>query len=182
MSGPEGSSRKIHIVQGEFQVSRDPDIVFSTLLGSCVAACVMDPLAKVGGMNHFLLPGDPASKPQEAERYGVHLMELLINELMKQGARRERLEAKLFGGATMMAGLWDIGKKNGDFARRFLSHEGIQVVNSDLGGTRGRRILYWPSTGKAQLAYMGAKAALPPVEPQRPMPAPVAGEFESFGP
>ncbi|HEY8579195.1 MAG TPA: chemotaxis protein CheD [Beijerinckiaceae bacterium] len=179
MNGSEGGARKIHVVQGEFRVSHEQDVVFSTLLGSCVAACVMDPKARVGGMNHFLLPGDASTKPQESERYGVHLMELLINELMKQGARRERLEAKLFGGATMMAGLWDIGKKNAEFARRFLDHEGIKVVNADLGGARGRRILYWPSTGKAQVAYMGAQA-LPPAEPVKPLAAAAAGEFESF--
>ena len=120
--------------------------VVTTLLGSCVAACIRDPVAGVGGMNHFLLPGEEArTHGQDAERYGDYLMELLINGLMQQGAERERLEAKLFGGARMMRGLSDIGKKNAEFAERYLRHEGISVVGKDLGGERGRRLQYWPS-------------------------------------
>lgn len=147
--------RRIHIVQGEYRVTDDPDVVVSTLLGSCVAACIRDPVAGVGGMNHFLLPGeDGRSHDHEAERYGDYLMELLINGLMKQGAHRDRLEAKLFGGARMMSGLSDIGKKNAEFAERYLRHEGIGVVGRDLGGDRGRRLQYWPVSGRARQAYV----------------------------
>ena len=149
------SERRVNIVQGEYKVSDDPDIVVSTLLGSCVAACIRDPVARVGGMNHFLLPGDDGRPyDHEAERYGDYLMELLINGLMKQGAQRERLEAKLFGGARMMGGLSDIGKKNAEFAERYLQHEGIAVVGKDLGGDRGRRLQYWPVSGRARQAYV----------------------------
>jgi chemotaxis protein CheD len=149
--------RRIHIVQGEFKVSDDPEAVVSTLLGSCVAACIRDPVAGVGGMNHFLLPGeDGRSHQNEAERYGDYLMELLINGLMKQGASRDRLEAKLFGGARMMSGLSDIGKKNTEFAARYLEHEGIAVVGKDLGGERGRRLQYWPVSGRARQCYVSA--------------------------
>jgi chemotaxis protein CheD len=151
------TERKIHIVQGEYKVSDDPEAVVSTLLGSCVAACIRDPLAGVGGMNHFLLPGeDGRSHKNEAERYGDYLMELLINGLMKQGASRDRLEAKLFGGARMMGGLSDIGKKNAEFAERYLGHEGIAVVGKDLGGNRGRRLQYWPVSGRARQCYVSA--------------------------
>jgi len=147
--------RRIHIVQGEYKVTDDPDVVVSTLLGSCVAACIRDPAAGVGGMNHFLLPGeDGRSYSHEAERYGDYLMELLINGLMKQGAHRDRLQAKLFGGARMMGGLSDIGKKNAEFAERYLKHEGIAVVGKDLGGERGRRLQYWPVSGRARQAYV----------------------------
>ena len=147
--------RRIHIVQGEYKVTDDPDVVVSTLLGSCVAACIRDPAAGVGGMNHFLLPGeDGRSYNHEAERYGDYLMELLINGLMKQGAHRDRLQAKLFGGARMMGGLSDIGKKNAEFAERYLKHEGIAVVGKDLGGERGRRLQYWPVSGRARQAYV----------------------------
>ena len=147
--------RRIHIVQGEYRVSDDPDVVVSTLLGSCVAACIRDPVAGVGGMNHFLLPGeDGRSHNHEAERYGDDLMELLINGLMKQGAQRDRLEAKLFGGARMMGGLSDIGKKNAEFAERYLQHESIRVVGKDLGGDRGRRLQFWPVSGRARQAYV----------------------------
>ena len=83
-------------------------------------------------------------------------MELLVNGLMKQGANRDRLEAKLFGGARMMGGLTDIGKKNAEFAERYLEHEGVKVVGKDLGGMRGRRLQYWPVSGRARQAYVSA--------------------------
>ena len=115
----ELDGRRINVVQGEYSVSADPNVVFTTILGSCVAACIRDPVAGVGGMNHFLLPGNEnGARSTEAERYGVHLMELLVNGLMKKGARRDRLEAKLFGGAKMMERLSDIGKLNASFAER----------------------------------------------------------------
>jgi chemotaxis protein CheD len=155
--------RKIHVIQGEFQVVDDPDIVLSTVLGSCVAACLRDPEARVGGMNHFLLPGDSdASRSSEAERYGVHLMELLVNGLLKQGARRDRLEGKLFGGARILEGLTDIGAKNASFAKRFLSNEGIRVVAEDLGGTRARRVEYFPLSGRARQVLLSGQRAVPP--------------------
>jgi chemotaxis protein CheD len=92
------------VIQGEFKVSDDPNVVLSTILGSCVAACMRDPVAGVGGMNHFLLPGQANGTGGEATRYGVHLMELLINGLLKKGARRERIEAKIIGGAKTISG------------------------------------------------------------------------------
>jgi chemotaxis protein CheD len=158
--------RRINIVQGEYKVTDDPDVVVSTLLGSCVAACIRDPTAGVGGMNHFLLPGeDGRSYSHEAERYGDYLMELLINGLMKQGAHRDRLQAKLFGGARMMGGLSDIGKKNAEFAERYLKHEGIAVVGKDLGGERGRRLQYWPVSGRARQAYVAGGIDEKPIKP-----------------
>ena len=106
------------MIQGEFCVTDDPNVMLTTILGSCVAACMRDPVAQVGGMNHFLLPGvDDRSKNREAESYGVHLMELLVNDLLRHGARRDRLEAKLFGGAATMQGLCDVGALNGQIRR-----------------------------------------------------------------
>ena len=95
----EAAAKRVHIIQGEYKVVSDPDVVLTTILGSCVAACLRDPVSGVGGMNHFLLPGTGSVTGGDATRYGVHLMELLINGLLKQGARRDRLEAKIFGGA-----------------------------------------------------------------------------------
>lgn len=165
------SERRVHIVQGEYRVSDDPGVVVSTLLGSCVAACIRDPVAGVGGMNHFLLPGeDTRAHDRDAERYGDYLMELLINGLMKQGAHRERLEAKLFGGARMMRGLSDIGNKNAEFAERYLRHEGITLVGKDLGGERGRRVQYWPVSGRARQSYVAAGSGVVPVEVVKPPP------------
>jgi len=162
-------SKKIHVIQGEYQVVDDPDVVLSTVLGSCVAACLRDPEAGVGGMNHFLLPGD---MDRDAESVGVHLMELLVNGLLKRGARRERLEGKLFGGARMMEGLSDIGAKNAAFAKRFLRNEGIRLVAENLGGTRGRRIEYIPVTGQARQILLsgGPDAGVPAERPVQRLP------------
>jgi chemotaxis protein CheD len=154
MTITSSDERKIHIVQGEFQVTDDPSLVVSTLLGSCVAACIRDPVAGVGGMNHFLLPGAGRDRGREAERYGDYLMELLVNGLMQKGACRDRLEAKLFGGARMLQGLSDIGAKNAEFAERYLEYEGIRLVSKDLGGERGRRLQYWPVSGRARQSYV----------------------------
>jgi chemotaxis protein CheD len=147
--------KRVRVIQGEYRVSDDPDVVLTTILGSCVAACLRDPQARVGGMNHFLLPGraDCASS-QEAERYGVHLMELLVNGLLQRGARRQRLEAKLFGGARIVKGLSDIGHMNGEFAKRFLLTEGITITSQSLGDERGRRVEYRPVSGQARQIFV----------------------------
>lgn len=142
---------KVHVIQGEYHVVIDSNVVLATILGSCVAACLRDPLAGVGGMNHFLLPGEAnPARVDNAERYGVHLMELLINGLLKKGASKDRLEGKIFGGARMLEGLSDIGAKNAAFAKRFLINEGIKIVAEDVGGTRGRRLEYYPVSGRAR--------------------------------
>jgi chemotaxis protein CheD len=177
----ELEGRRVNVVQGEYNVSADPSVVFTTILGSCVAACIRDPVAGVGGLNHFLLPGnDNSDRTTEVERYGVHLMELLVNGLMKMGARRDRLEAKLFGGAKMMERLSDIGKLNASFAERFLQHEGIRMVGGSLGGEQGRRIQFWPVSGRARQFMMPLDRTFvnaPPVK----VPAPAsAGEVELF--
>lgn len=143
--------RKVNIIQGEFVISDEPDVVLTTLLGSCVAACLRDPVTGVGGMNHFLLPGEAGSA---GLRYGVHAMELLMNGLLKRGARRERLEAKLFGGARLSDHLADIGEQNATFAERFMREEGIRLVGGSLRGEQGRRIQFWPSTGRARQALV----------------------------
>lgn len=171
--------RRVHVVQGDARVESGEDVVLSTLLGSCVAACIRDPAAGVGGMNHFLLPGNGEGGSSRAESYGLYLMELLVNGLMKRGARRGFLEAKLFGGARTVDGLSDIGAKNAAFARRFLQMEGIAYVGGDVGGDRGRRIEYWPHSGRARQNLLDRAAILPA------MPAPAAaardvGELELF--
>jgi len=156
---PEGCERRVHIIQGEYNVSDDPDVMLTTLLGSCVAACLRDPVARIGGMNHFLLPGQEAGEgvPRSVgETYGVHLMELLVNGLLRRGARRDRLEGKLFGGARTMDGLADIGARNAGFAERFLNHEGIRLIGGSLRGEHGRRIQFWPVSGRARQVFLTA--------------------------
>ncbi|KEO51751.1 chemotaxis protein CheD [Thioclava pacifica] len=146
--------RPQHISQGEFIAGTAGSRSITTILGSCVACCLYDEGAKVGGMNHFLLPERSGSAIQAAS-FGVNAMELLINDLIKLGARRTALKAKLFGGARMIAGLSDVGRKNGDFALAFLQREGILCMSQSLGGTQARRIEFWPDTGRARQRLLG---------------------------
>jgi chemotaxis protein CheD len=139
----------IHVVQGDYAVSDLENTVLTTILGSCVSTCISDPIARVGGMNHFLLPGNAAGDTQSI-RYGLYAMELLINGLLKMGARKVRMSAKLFGGASMSDGFGRIGEANGKVALDFLLNEGIPCVAQSLGGTHARRIRFTPTTGYAQ--------------------------------
>ena len=154
--------RRVHIIQGEAKWGQGEDLVLTTLLGSCVAACIRDPVAGVGGMNHFLLPGGGGEHgSSRSESYGLYLMELLLNGLFKLGARRERLEVKLFGGARTVGGLSDIGAKNAAFAKQFLAMEQLTYAGGNLGGENGRRIEYWPHTGRARQILLDKSATLP---------------------
>jgi len=183
--------RRLHVVQGEFAVSDDPDVVLNTILGSCVAACMRDPLAGVGGMNHFLLPGgrqdgQAAAKPigaePEAVRYGVQSMELLLNALYRMGARRERLEVKLFGGARVVEGLSDIGMHNAAFAETFLASEGIRHIGGSLRGEQARRVQFWPVSGRVrQMAVADSGRTVFEAERGRPAKTPaMQGAVELF--
>jgi len=174
----------INVIQGEFRVSNRPEDVLTTILGSCVAACIYDTARGIGGMNHFLLPGaDP--RDRQNIKYGAYAMERLINAVLRNGAQRDRLEAKLFGGASVVRSLSDIGKSNAEFARAFLTDEGIRLSNHCLGGTQGRRVRFWPGTGRAQVLKMSAARDEPPVPvvaPGRNAPSPGAssGDVDLF--
>jgi chemotaxis protein CheD len=178
----QARQRVVHVIQGDHAVSDDPAVVLTTILGSCVAACMYDPMAGVGGMNHFLLPGD-SEAGVESMKYGVNAMELLINGLLQRGAMRHRLEVKLFGGAHVVQNLGDIGQKNAEFARAFMSAEGLRCVNESLGGANARRIRFWPRSGRASQMLLDAA----PIEVfraervrERTPPAPDAGAVELF--
>jgi chemotaxis protein CheD len=148
----------VKILPGEYYVSRGEEAI-STVLGSCVSACVRDPQRGVGGMNHFMLPEDTAVGPNDwldpavglATRYGSYAMESLINDLLKLGAARERLEIKLFGGGQILAAMTDVGGRNIRFIRNYLTLEGYRVAAEDLGGTQPRKVVYFPVTGRARL-------------------------------
>jgi chemotaxis protein CheD len=144
----------VQLTQGDTFVTSESDEVLTTVLGSCVSACICDPVTGVGGMNHFLLPGDDGSD-RNARYFGVNAMELLINGLLKKGGVRERFEAKLFGGANVLPGLTAIGSRNCEFAKGFLADEGIRLVGGDLGGVLPRKIEYWPVTGRARQMAVG---------------------------
>jgi chemotaxis protein CheD len=143
----------VKVMPGEFFVARE-DLVISTVLGSCVAACIWDPAVRVGGMNHFMLPGAesvsdyPAGAPG---RYGAFAMEQLINELMKRGAARANLEAKVFGGGAVLRSFTtlNVGARNAEFVLDFLRLEGIRVVSQDLLDIYPRRVAFFPASGRA---------------------------------
>lgn len=178
--GQAGEARPVHVIQGEQKISDDPDAVLTTILGSCVAACLRDPVARIGGMNHFLLPGmsDGDARAEDAERYGVHAMELLVNALLERGAARSRLEAKLFGGAKTIEGLSDVGNLNAQFAEAFLHKERIVNVGGCLRGLQGRRIQFWPVSGRARRIFLSFNEE-PPAR-RAPPPAADAGSLELF--
>ena len=160
--------KMIHIIQGELHTTGEENVVLTTLLGSCVAVCLHDPISRVGGMNHFLLPGS-ASDTGRNISHGVHSMELLINQLIRLGGRKDRMVARVFGGANMLNNEISVGERNGAFALEFLQAEDIDVLGESLGGNRARRIRFWPDTGKAQ-----QKFAKDPVEEKLDIPAPKA--------
>lgn len=168
-----------NVLQGEFRVSDAPDTILTTVLGSCIAACLCDPVRGVGGMNHFLLAGDERSDPASV-RYGINLMELLINELLKNGARRDRLEAKVFGGGRMLQAGQNIGESNARFALWFLNNEGIRCVSQSVGGTKARKLRFRPSNGQVQQQLVEAAAAPPVRVAPKPVAQPDAGGMTLF--
>jgi len=148
------------ILPGELYVTTEDESI-TTILGSCISACIRDSLAGVGGMNHFMLPEeggrDEGTRPAGlATRYGSYAMESLINELLKRGARRERLEIKLFGGGRILASLTDVGQRNIDFIHEYLRTEGLTIAAEDLGDIQPRKVAYSPRTGKARIKRLPA--------------------------
>jgi chemotaxis protein CheD len=147
------------ILPGECYVSTRGEMI-STILGSCIAACIRDPVLGIGGMNHFMLPIQSGhlgiqrlNSVNPALCYGNWAMEFLINTILKQGGRKERLELKLFGGGRVLAGMtaMDIGRSNITFVLDFVKREGLTVKADDLGGDYPRKILYFPDTGAVKM-------------------------------
>ena len=138
----------VKVLPGEYFVSTQ-DLLITTVLGSCIAACVWDSKARVGGMNHFMLPDGDSS--DGFGRYGSYAMELLINEMLKKGAKRETIQAKVFGGAQVMAGFtsMNVGEKNTKFVIDYLATERIPVVSKDVLDIHPRKVCFFPISGKA---------------------------------
>lgn len=170
-----GTSGTLFIVQGDFAVGDRPETVISTILGSCVAVCLHDPLRQLGGMNHILLP-DSGGGHLGALSFGASDMERLINALIKRGAARDQLEAKVFGGAAVVAGLSNIGARNVAFVRSFLAAEGMRILSENVGGDRPRQVRFWPYTGRAQHRLVGLTDVNEPLA----APAPRANDVELF--
>lgn len=143
------------ILPGEYYVTRR-DMLLVTTLGSCVAACIRDKTSGVGGMNHFMLPEnaqDQGGWGASSTRYGTYAMEMLINQLLKLGARRENLEAKLFGGGAVIKQMssTSVGERNAKFGLDYLKTEGIPVVAKDLLDIYPRKVYFFPATGKVMV-------------------------------
>jgi chemotaxis protein CheD len=138
----------VKVLPGEYFVSNE-EIMIMTVLGSCISACIWDGRARAGGMNHFMLPdGDGGDG---GGRYGSYAMELLINQMLKMGARRETMQAKVFGGAQVMAGFtsMNVGERNTKFVLDYLATERIPVVSQDVLDIHPRKVCFFPVTGKA---------------------------------
>lgn len=147
----------VQVMQGDYYVTTRKNEVLSTVLGSCIAACVRDPLVGCGGMNHFLLPegaGDTTSKARL--RYGSFAMDQLIEDILARGGRRDRLEIKVFGGGNVIAGLGAVGHRNADFVESYLAGIGLAAAASHLRGTAPRRVLYTPRSGRVRMKELAA--------------------------
>jgi chemotaxis protein CheD len=142
----------VKILPGEYYATTD-DTLIVTVLGSCVSVCLRDSKTKIGGMNHFLLPSDESiniSSVSESARYGVFAMELLINQMLKLGATKDRLEAKIFGGGNVLKGLSlnSVGQRNAEFVVDYLQAENIPILASDLLDEFPRKVYFFPETGR----------------------------------
>ncbi len=149
------NSRAVKLLPGEYYVT-DKDMLLVTVLGSCVAACIRDCHSGIGGMNHFMLPdsgGDTGGPLTASARYGTYAMEILINQLLKLGARHCNLEAKVFGGGNVLDGLTvaNVGQRNADFVLKFLQTEKIRVVARDLVDVFPRKVYFFPKNSKVMV-------------------------------
>jgi chemotaxis protein CheD len=159
---PETERWTAKILPGEYYVTRSDEAI-TTVLGSCISACIRDPSRGVGGMNHFMLPQetDPSTTWLHpalglATRYGSYAMESLINDLLKLGAARERLEIKLFGGGRILRSMTDVGARNIDFVRQYAQIEGYRIAAEDLGGLQPRKVVYLPAEGRVKVRRLRA--------------------------
>lgn len=145
----------VKVLPGEYYVTTADEVV-STVLGSCVAACVWDPVARIGGMNHFMIPTTSRQKTEagaidDAARYGMFAMEYLINSILRQGGERSRLKTKIAGGGHVMAIATDIGQRNIEFVRHYMATEGLELTSEHVGGSYPRKIMFHPLDGRARV-------------------------------
>jgi len=159
----------VKLLPNEYYVTTGPKVLL-TVLGSCVAACLLDPYAAVAGMNHFMLPdaGQAGLDHPAAMRYGAHSMDVLVRELVKAGARRERLQAKVFGGAAVLPNmpLLNVGDRNAQFVLRYLQAEKIDLYAQDLGGSYARRVAFLADSGKVVVRKLRTAQDLAPIQIQ----------------
>jgi chemotaxis protein CheD len=148
----------VKVFPGEYYVTKKTDELLVTVLGSCVSACIRDAVAGIGGMNHFMLPSHKSGnwgEDSRSARFGNFAMEKLINELIKAGCSRDRMEIKVFGGGNVTDMSNEVGTDNAEFVVRYLHAEGLRIAAQDLGGDYPRRIQYAPATGKVVRKFLG---------------------------
>jgi chemotaxis receptor (MCP) glutamine deamidase CheD len=176
--------KEVTLYIGGVHASAEPTLI-KTLLGSCIAVCLWDPAARVGGMNHFMLPqGD--GHGDDLTRFGVHAMDSLIGATMKAGGERRRLTAKLFGGAHVLdiaVSEGGVPQRNVDFVQKFLEREGFPVLSADVGGHQPRYVHFFTDTGRARVKRVTSVTGRPRLEPYekpRKAPAPTYGSVTLF--
>jgi chemotaxis protein CheD len=180
------------ILPGEYYVTKENELI-TTVLGSCISACIRDKESGIGGMNHFMLPvttSDKLKKGNEAvvgnaTRYGNYAMEHLINTILSNGGKRKNLEVKVFGGGKIIPTLTDIGIKNIEFVLDYIDTEGLLLLSKDLGDIYPRKIIYFPQTGKVGMKKIQDLHNTTIVQRERQYfdnikNAPVAGDVELF--
>lgn len=143
-------TQAVKILPGQYHASDDGTVI-TTVLGSCVSVCLYDTVNGVGGMNHYMLPGDPGGTSKSGNgsaRYGTHAMKLLIEHIMQLGGGRANLQAKVFGAGRVMEGMSDVGRQNADFAIRFLKDRKIRIAAVDVGDTFPRKIYFSSASGQ----------------------------------
>lgn len=150
------------ILPGEFYVTRNNEFIV-TVLGSCISACVWDEVAGVGGMNHFMLPDDKnasgswtSSSNSSSTRYGNVAMEMMINDILKHGGSKKRLQVKIFGGGQMLTSMTDIGQRNILFVYDYIMTEGLAKVGEDVGSVYPRKVMFFPLTGRVRMKRLGS--------------------------
>jgi len=157
------ATKAVKILPGEYHASGDGTLI-TTVLGSCVSVCLYDAVNGIGGMNHYMLPGDTGGtvRPENGSaRYGVHAMKLLVEHVLQLGAVRACLEAKVFGAGRVMDGMSDVGRQNADFALRYLREQKIRVTAVDVGDTLPRKICFSPATGQVFVKRIQTQALTP---------------------
>ena len=145
------AAKAVKILPEQYHATNDTTVI-TTVLGSCVSVCLFDTTNGVGGMNHYMLPGDSGvscSPETGSARYGTHAMKLLVEHVIELGATHANLEAKVFGAGRVMDGMSDIGRQNADFALRYLKERRIRITAVDVGDTCPRKIYFYPATGQA---------------------------------
>jgi len=178
------------ILPGQYYVTRNEEAIV-TVLGSCISACIRDKSAGIGGMNHFMLPMTNVEfsgknvRLSEAARYGNYAMEMLINDILKNGGDKRNLEIKLFGGGKIIANMTDVGERNIEFALSYLKSEGLTSVASDIGNSFPRKVYYFPLTGKVKIKRLRSLHNNTIIEREKVYmddinKAPVSGEIDLF--